>query len=390
MAKERFEGLKLVGEGGMGRVFHATDAQMGGDVALKVLRHDILDPDAVSRFDREVAALARLHHPNIVGYVSHGKTADGAPFVAMQWLAGEELRARLKRGVLDLEDTLIVASRIADALAHAHAIGITHRDVKPSNILLVGSAVDEATLIDFGLARSGNDELTQTGAIIGTPTHMAPEQIRNEISPAVDVFALGCVIYQCLTGTPPFAAKGATAVLARILFDEPESLASLAPVPPALAELVDSMLRKAPLERPSMEDAAAVLRQLRASHSDPPTARASRDQLSQGEQRVASRDPRGGSVERDGGREAATRGGRTRRGELGSAARDRDAIRRRDARASERDARRDVHHERRCDRRDGSRGARGGLRARVRGAFEGRAHRARDGARGDGVGGAGR
>ncbi len=285
---DRFEHLELVGEGGMGRVFRAVDRTTREGVALKVLRRDVLDRDASSRFEREVSALARLGHANIVSYVAHGTTNDGTPYVAMQWLAGEELRVRIRRGPLGVDETIRIAAQIADALAHAHAHGITHRDVKPSNILLEGGSIERATLIDFGLARRENDELTQTGAIIGTPTHMAPEQIRNEISPAVDVFALGCVIYQCLTGTPPFAAKGATAVLARILFDEPQSLAALVPVPDALAELVSSMLRKAPRERPSMADVATALSRLVARHEAPPTTRARRDQLSAGEQRVVS------------------------------------------------------------------------------------------------------
>jgi tetratricopeptide (TPR) repeat protein len=272
----------------MGQVFHAIESSTRSEVALKVLRGDTGDPDATTRFDREVDALARLRHPCIVAYVTHGLTDDGAPFVAMQWVAGEELRVRLKRGVLDVEDTLVVVSRIADALAHAHAQGITHRDVKPSNILLQGGDIARATLIDFGLARSENDELTRTGAIVGTPTHMAPEQIRNEVSPAVDVFALGCVIYQCLSGVTPFAAKGATAVLARILFDEPTSLASLAVVPVSLAELVESMLRKAPGDRPSMAEVAATLARLVASRSEPPETQRHREKLSAVEQRVAS------------------------------------------------------------------------------------------------------
>jgi len=273
----------------MGRVFHAIDARTKSEVALKLLRQDIGDPDAASRFHREAIALSRLSHPAIVAYVAHGAAEDGAPFVAMQWVAGEELRVRLKRGVLDVEDTLTVAARTADALAHAHEQGITHRDVKPSNILLVGGDVARATLIDFGLARSENDELTRTGAIVGTPTHMAPEQIRNEISPAVDVFALGCVIYQCLAGVTPFAAKGSTAVLARILFDEPASLASVVQAPVALAELVDAMLRKSPNDRPTMREVERVLTRLIASRSEPPPESVRRrEKLSASEQRVAS------------------------------------------------------------------------------------------------------
>ncbi len=271
----------------MGRVFRAIDLRDQGSVALKVLREDSGDVDASARFDREVAALSRLDHPAIVPYVAHGVTEEGSPYLAMRWIEGEELRVVLKRGPLDVPSTVAVAAQLASALAHAHARGIMHRDVKPSNVLLRGGKLDQATLIDFGLARGEGDELTRAGALVGTPTYMAPEQIRNvDVSPAVDAFALGCVIYQCLTGAPPFAAKGATAVLTRVLFDEPLSLSRVVSVPPALAELVAAMLRKSGSERPSMKAAAQVLSGLKTTTPAQPRAR--RDKLGAAEQRVVS------------------------------------------------------------------------------------------------------
>jgi tetratricopeptide (TPR) repeat protein len=284
----RFEKLSIAGEGGMGRVFRAKDLRDGGIVALKVLRDESGDVDATARFQREIDALARLEHPAIVPYVAHGLDGE-SPYLAMRWVEGEELRARLKRATLDATATVTVATRLAAALAHAHKRGIMHRDVKPSNILLQGGALEGAMLIDFGLARNANDELTRTNALVGTPTYMAPEQVRNiDVSPAVDVFALGCVIYQCLAGTTPFHAKGATAVLTRVLFDEPASLASVAHVPPALAELVGRMLRKTASERPTMQEAFEALEGFDEERLRPRVARRQKQALGATEQRVVS------------------------------------------------------------------------------------------------------
>ncbi len=285
----RFEVLSLAGEGGMGRVFRAIDGRDGSTVALKILRHDVADRDSYARFQREIDALMRLEHRAIVPYIAHGTTSDGAPYLAMRWIEGEELRVRLKRATLDVRACVAVATPIAHALAYAHAHGIMHRDVKPSNVLLRDGRLEGATLIDFGLARGDDDELTRTGALVGTPTYMAPEQIRStDVSPAIDVFSLGCVIYQCLTGAPPFAAKGATAVLARVLFDEPASLASVVDVPAALAELVDAMLRKMPAERPSMQRVFEMLSELGAASPESRRVRERRDKLGVSEQRVVS------------------------------------------------------------------------------------------------------
>jgi tetratricopeptide (TPR) repeat protein len=291
LVDERFEMLSLAGVGGMGRVFRATDLRDQTTVALKVLRQDLDDPDAFVRFRREIDALVRLEHPAIVRYVAHGTTREGAPYLAMRWVDGEELRQRLKRAPLDVPSTVSIATRLADALGHAHARGIMHRDVKPSNVLLREDSLDSAMLIDFGLARSGADELTRTGALVGTPTYMAPEQIRStDVSPAVDVFALGCVIYECLAGVSPFAAKGSTAVLARVLFDEPVPLGSVVDVPASLAELVDGMLRKPAGERPTMKRVVEVLEGLGLNEAETNVIRARhrRDRLGVGEQRVVS------------------------------------------------------------------------------------------------------
>jgi tetratricopeptide (TPR) repeat protein len=286
---DRFEVLALVGEGGMGRVFRAIDRTDGSQVALKILREGLIKSDTVVRFQREVAALVRLRHPAIIRYIAHGTTATGSSYLAMQWVSGEDLRTRLKRTRLTLPETIAVATRLASALVHTHAEGLMHRDVKPANVLLPDGELEAAILIDFGLARGGDDELTQAGTLVGTPGFLAPEQIRNEaVLPAGDVFSLGCLIYLGLAGTSPFAASNATAVLARVLFEEPVPVASLAEVPPALAELVDAMIQKKPGARPSMQRVHDVLTSQGQRLTAPPGSVAPVAALSQGEQRIVS------------------------------------------------------------------------------------------------------
>src|SRR2546430_120837 len=151
LVADRFELELIAGVGGMGEVWRARDRATGGAVALKLLQ---LEGDAArDRFAREAALLAELTHPAIVRYVAHGSATKGMPFLAMEWLDGENLEQRLSRHALDVADTLAIARRVADALAAAHGAGIVHRDVKPSNVLLLGGRAEQAKLVDFGVAR---------------------------------------------------------------------------------------------------------------------------------------------------------------------------------------------------------------------------------------------
>ena len=272
----------------MGRVYRARDLRTGSDVALKIL-HDDLPAEAAARFERECDALVRLAHPSIVRYVARGLTPEGAAYLAMEWIEGEELRLRLRRGPLRADETVALGARLAAALAHAHERGVMHRDVKPSNVVLRRGEIEDCVLVDFGLARTADDELTRTGMLVGTPTYMAPEQIHNQgVTPSVDVFALGCLLHVCLAGEAPFAANGATAVLARVLFDEPTSLATAAPSTPGpLCDLVARMLRKSNTERPAMIEVAEALEAMRAEEESPPTMRRG-PRLSAAEQRIVS------------------------------------------------------------------------------------------------------
>ncbi|HEX5749428.1 MAG TPA: protein kinase [Archangium sp.] len=268
----RFILESLAGRGGMGFVYRATDSSTGGTVALKLL-NGATSPEVAYRFKREAVLLAELRHPGIVAYVAHGSTEAHQPYLAMEWLEGEVLSHRLARQPLGLPETLSLLRRAAEALTTAHQQGIVHRDLKPSNLFLRGGRPEEVVLLDFGLARYVTRTLvavTGTGAVVGTPGYMAPEQASSapEIPPAADIFSLGCVLYECLTGRPPFAAPHFAATLAKILYAEPARLEVLRPgLPAGLQVLVDRMLAKDPRQR--LADAPRLVEALGALESVP-------------------------------------------------------------------------------------------------------------------------
>ena len=241
---ERFELEEEIGAGGMGTVWRARDSTSGDVVALKILRGtQHLD---LARFAREAKLLDHLEHPNIVRYVAHDARVDSA-WIAMEWLEGETLDHRVVREVLSANEAVPLIRQAATALAHAHAKGIVHRDIKPANLFICADGT--LKVLDFGIARSvlGGHTLTMTGTTIGTPHYMSPEQARAErgVDPSTDVYALGCVLYEALTGSRPFDGETAMAVLAKILLEEPRPLAEvLGDVPADLEQLVHRMLRK--------------------------------------------------------------------------------------------------------------------------------------------------
>ncbi|HWO17842.1 MAG TPA: protein kinase, partial [Kofleriaceae bacterium] len=256
---DRFEIEYRVGAGGMGEVFRARDHVSGEAVAVKVLTDAREQRSA--RFLREVETLAALSHPCIVRYVSHGVSASGQPFLVMEWLEGEDLGQRLARGPLTVNESLALATRISEALGAAHARGVVHRDLNPSNLFLPGGRIDGAKILDFGIARrEGQTQLTRSGVMLGTPGYMAPEQARNAVQdseegggvdPRVDVFALGCVLFQCLTGARAFEGDSHTDILAKVLFDDAPRVSELwSKVPAELDALVGRLLAKDPADRP--------------------------------------------------------------------------------------------------------------------------------------------
>ncbi|HZF54388.1 MAG TPA: protein kinase, partial [Polyangiaceae bacterium] len=263
----RFEIESRAGQGGMGTVFCALDRSSGRRVALKLLHAHEARFHEDKRFLREAELLAELQHAAIVSYVAYGQTAEGQPFLAMEWLTGCDLQQRLKQGPLRLDESVTLLRSAAEALSVAHRRGVVHRDIKPSNIFLRNGEVALATLLDFGVARltTAAEQLTRTEMILGTPGYMAPEQARGErdVRPAADVFSLGCVLYECLTGRPPFVADHVMAVLAKVLFEAPPPVADARPsTPAALVKLLNRMLAKEAAQRPL--DAASLRNELEA------------------------------------------------------------------------------------------------------------------------------
>lgn len=240
----RFVLEKKAGAGGMGVVFRALDTSTGSPVALKAVlgwEHEF------DRFEREVAALIRIQHSRVVRYIAHGGEGDER-YLAMEWLDGEDLAQRLAHGPLNLENTLQVVRGIAEGLDALHAADIVHRDVKPSNVFLVRGALEEAKLLDLGIARTHDVAwtLTATGSLLGTPAYMAPEQARGEIvDTRADLFSLGCVFYECLVGRSPFAAAHPVASLARLLVEDAPTLRdSGVSVPPGVEKIIESLLAR--------------------------------------------------------------------------------------------------------------------------------------------------
>ncbi len=265
----------LAGRGASGAVYRAQDLQTGGDVALKVIRAD----DTPEHFRREARVLEGLRHPAIVSYVAHGTTDDGRFYLALEWLQGETLAARLRRAPLGTAESVLLAGAVARALGHAHAAGIIHRDIKPSNLFLPGGGAGDVKVLDFGIARMAEGtRITRTGLLLGTPGYMAPEQARGApVDARADLFSLGCVLYRCLSGVAPFAAEHVTATLAKVLFEEPAPLRTLRrEVSPELEALVVRLLAKDPAGRPAgaealLDELARVPGDLRPT-SVPPAA----------------------------------------------------------------------------------------------------------------------
>lgn len=258
----RFELLELAGEGGMGLVFRARDRQSDVDVAVKLLRESRVSRTLAPRFLREARVLSELSHPGIVRHVAHGVDSHDRYYLAMEWLEGEDLSARLVRAGLTINESLVLLRAAASAVAHAHERGIVHRDLKPANLFLVDGRPDWIKVLDFGLARLKQArQMTRAGAPLGTLGYMAPEQARgaSDLDARADVFSLGCVLFECLTGRPAFWADHALTVLAKIVLDEAPQVRELRPdAPRDVDRLVASMLAKERDER--LANAAQVVR----------------------------------------------------------------------------------------------------------------------------------
>jgi hypothetical protein len=267
--------LKVVGRGGMGLVLKAFDEALHRVVAIKVLAPPLAAaPTARKRFEREARAVAAVSHDHLIT-IHAVEEAGGRPYFVMQFVEGMSLQERLDQNQpLELKEILRIGMQTASGLAAAHAQGLTHRDVKPANILLE-NGVQRVKLTDFGLARAADDaSLTWSGLISGTPDYMAPEQARGEnIDQRADLFSLGSVLYAMCTGRPPFQADNAMAVLKRVCEETPRPIREINPdVPAWLAEIIVKLLAKDPARRfQSAKEVAELLEQRLAHEQQRPT-----------------------------------------------------------------------------------------------------------------------
>ena len=276
--------IEKIGEGGMGVVWKAVDTDLGREVAIKVLPEAFAtDAARLERFQREAKLLASLNHPNIAG-IFGAHEHDGVRFLAMELVAGEDLSERNARGPLPIDDALSIARQIAEALEAAHDNGIVHRDLKPANVKLTEDL--KVKVLDFGLARSDGPQTapsgdpahsptmtsagTQAGMILGTAPYMSPEQARGKpVDKRTDIWALGCVLYECLAGRKPFDGDSTTDVLAQIVTRNPDFEALPAHTPGFLVRLLHRCLEKDPRRR--LRDAGEVRVAIETFRSDPGT-----------------------------------------------------------------------------------------------------------------------
>jgi predicted Ser/Thr protein kinase len=261
---DRYELEELCGSGGMSSVFRACDRLLDRRVALKILHeHYADDDDYVERFRREARAVAQLSHPHIVTVIDRGEDG-GNQFIVFEYVDGENLKQFVGRsGRLPLRRAVEIAISVAEGLAFAHANGLVHRDVKPQNVLV--DEEGEIKVTDFGIARSLDVDhgVTQTGTVMGTSNYISPEQASGQpVTPATDVYSLGIVLWELLTGDVPFPGETFVAVALRHINDPPPDLLELRPdAPPRLRAVVERALAKEPERRfPSMEAFAAELR----------------------------------------------------------------------------------------------------------------------------------
>jgi DNA-binding SARP family transcriptional activator/predicted Ser/Thr protein kinase len=249
----RYRVLRRLGRGGMASVYLARDLKHEREVALKLLRPDLAAVIGAERFLAEIRTTANLQHPHIVPLHDSGEV-DGSAFYVMPFIDGESLRERLRREkMLPVAEALRIAAEIAAALDYAHRKGVIHRDIKPENVLLHDG---QALVVDFGIAlavsTAGAERLTEAGVSLGTPQYMAPEQAMGDldIDARIDVYALGCVVYEMLTGEPPFVGSTAQAILAKVLATVPEPATTVRKtVPPHVAAAVAKALEKLPADR---------------------------------------------------------------------------------------------------------------------------------------------
>ncbi len=275
LMSDRYRILRRIGRGGMGEVFLAEHTAIGKPVAIKILSEDFArKPRIVQRFLQEARASSAIRHENVVDITDYGHTPSGLPFLAMEYLVGEDLKATLRReGWLPWPRARAIILQVLAALAAAHSHGVIHRDIKPENCFRLkrGDNPDFIKVLDFGIAKVVGEDvdqhLTQTGVVMGTAEYMSPEQARSDpIDARTDLYAVGVILFEMLTGRVPFKANGFMGTLSKHIMEPPPSprqVAPLADISRSLERVVLRALAKEPAERyPSAEAFAAALRDL--------------------------------------------------------------------------------------------------------------------------------
>jgi eukaryotic-like serine/threonine-protein kinase len=275
----KYEVVRVLGEGGMGRVYEAIDPMIGRRVAIKTISGNVIaDEEARARFFREAQAAGRLSHPNLITIHDIGET-DGSPYIVMEYLEGTDLGGAIRGGRLSFATKLQIMIDICEGLAYAHGRDVVHRDIKPANIFV--TAQGHLKILDFGLARGSLSDVTQTGRIVGTPNYMAPEQIRGEeVDHRADIFAAGVVFYELLSGRKAFEGDTVATTLYKVLETQPEPLHRVnTALSPAISSVVERALAKEKIARyQTTVEMLDALRQVDSSH-----ARAHRIAVSQPE-----------------------------------------------------------------------------------------------------------
>ena len=262
----RYRVLRRIGSGGMADVWLAEDQHLQRQVALKVLHARFAqDREFVERFRREAESAAGLNHPNVVSVYDRGEV-DGTYYIAMQYLEGRSLKELIDIG-LTPEQSVYLIRQVLEGARFAHRHGIVHRDLKPQNVIV--DAEGKATVTDFGIARAGASEITQTGSVMGTPHYLSPEQAQGmDVTSVSDLYSIGVILYEALTGRVPFEADSAVAIAMKQVSQAPQRPSSINPqVSPALDAVVMRALEKDPGQR--FQSAEAFIAALDAALRDP-------------------------------------------------------------------------------------------------------------------------
>jgi eukaryotic-like serine/threonine-protein kinase len=251
----------LIGRGGMGDVFSASHLRLPGkQVAIKFLHPDVADPEILARFRREAEIASRLGHPNIVTVLDFNSLPDGTPYLVLEYLVGETLDDALASGPFSVERMLVIARQLGSALAAAHRASVVHRDLKPANIFLVPTEIDGhvgeiAKILDFGISkiRGSQTVKTQDSALLGTPQYMSPEQATGKhdaVDGRTDIFALGAIFYEMLSGRAAFAGSSIPEVVFKVVYEPAPPLAQLVPnIPPVVLAAIERAMQKKPDDR---------------------------------------------------------------------------------------------------------------------------------------------